>query len=163
MYEIKVIDEIIRPAVIKLIIESWGSAVMVTRGRLHYMDRLPGYVALKDGEIKGLITYYIDNEQCEITSLDSFEENKGIGSKLLVEVRRTAEKSGCKRLWLITTNDNTNALRFYQKKGWNLCAIHLNAVDMAREIKPQIPLLGFDGIPIKHEIELELEILKAGD
>jgi RimJ/RimL family protein N-acetyltransferase len=67
-----------------------------------------------------------------------------------------ARLHGCKRVWLITTNDNTHAIRYYQKRGFDLVAIHRNAIDASRKIKPQIPLTGFDGIPILHEIEFEM-------
>ncbi|GAE90166.1 acetyltransferase [Acetivibrio straminisolvens JCM 21531] len=57
---------------------------------------------------------------------------------------------------MITTNDNTRAIRYYQKRGFNLCNIYLNSVNEARKIKPQIPLHGYDNIPILHEIEFEM-------
>jgi hypothetical protein len=59
---------------------------------------------------------------------------------------------------LITTNDNTKALRFWQKRGFRLAAVHRNAVEKSRKIKPEIPLTGNDGIPIKDEIELEMAL-----
>jgi ribosomal protein S18 acetylase RimI-like enzyme len=64
----------------------------------------------------------------------------------------------CGRLYLVTTNDNTRALRFYQKRGFTICAVRLNVMDESRKIKPQISLTGEDGIPIRDEIELELEL-----
>ena len=67
-----------------------------------------------------------------------------------------AKKNGCRRVWLITTNDNTYAIRFYQKRGFDMAAIHRNAINESRKIKPQIPLTGFDKIPILHEIEFEM-------
>ncbi|MFP3471139.1 GNAT family N-acetyltransferase, partial [Micrococcus sp. SIMBA_144] len=63
--------------------------------------------------------------------------------------------SGCSRITLITTNDNLAALKFYQKRGFVMTAIHRNAVEKARKIKPEIPLIGNDGIPIRDEIQLE--------
>ena len=67
-----------------------------------------------------------------------------------------AKDIGIKRIILTTTNDNLSALRFYQKRGFDIFKINLNAVEQSRKIKPEIPLIGMDGIPIKHEIELEL-------
>jgi ribosomal protein S18 acetylase RimI-like enzyme len=64
----------------------------------------------------------------------------------------------CSRVWLVTTNDNTYAIRFYQKQGFNICNIYLNTINKSRELKPEIPLKGFDDIPILHEIEFELII-----
>ena len=61
-------------------------------------------------------------------------------------------------MWLITTNDNLNALRFYQKRGFELVAVHRHAVDESRKIKPEIPLVGENGIPIRDELGLELAL-----
>jgi len=113
---------------------------------------------LTDGEVKGIITYNIENNECEIVSLDSLCENVGIGSALINQVVNEAKINGCRRVWLITTNDNTHAIRYYQKRGFDMVAIHRNAVKESRKIKPQIPMTGFDGIPILHEIEFEMRL-----
>ncbi len=55
----------------------------------------------------------------------------------------------------MTTNDNTPALRFYQRRDFDLVSIHRNAVKEARKLKPEIPDVGMDGINIRHEIEME--------
>ncbi len=75
---------------------------------------------------------------------------------MLAAVVSQARRLGCRRIWLVTTNDNVRALRFYQRHGWDLVAVHRDAVTVARRIKPSIPLVGEDGIPIRHELELEL-------
>ena len=83
-------------------------------------------------------------------------EGRGIGSALIEIVRNMAVKEGCRRLWLITTNDNTAALRFYQKRGFHLVALHRNAVEQSRRLKPEIPETGNGGVPLRDEIELEI-------
>ncbi|SHH70716.1 Acetyltransferase (GNAT) family protein [Caloranaerobacter azorensis DSM 13643] len=155
MFEFIEIDEKIRKKVCNFIAENWGSPVMVSRGKKHFIDKLPGCLAMRENDIIGLITYNIIDDECEIVSLDSNQENLGIGTKLINLVIDKARKSNCRRVWLITTNDNTKAIRFYQKRGFNMKALHLNAVVKARKIKPEIPLYGFDNIPILHEIEFE--------
>ena len=110
------------------------------------------------GENAGLATYRIEGEDCEIATLDSVSEGKGVGSALIEAVKDKACAAGCKRLWLVTTNDNTPALRFYQKRGFRLVAVHANALERSRRLKPQIPLIGQDGIPLRDEIELELAL-----
>lgn len=92
----------------------------------------------------------------EILSLDSFQEGRGIGTGLLETVVAEARETGIRRIMLVTTNDNLAALRFYQKRGFDMCRFCRNALDQARKIKPEIPLTGMDGIPLKHEIELEM-------
>ncbi len=117
---------------------------------------LPGFVALYKGEKVGLVTYNIVDESCEIVTLNSTHLSSGVGTALIEAVRDIAQKSGCKRLWLITTNDNMNALRFYQKRGFVLVAVHRNALEVSRKLKPEISMIGNDGIPLRDEIELEM-------
>jgi ribosomal protein S18 acetylase RimI-like enzyme len=77
------------------------------------------------------------------------------GTALLDGARRVASGLGLRRVWLITTNDNVDALRFYQRRGLCIAAVHPGAVDRGRLAKPAIPLDGEYGIPIHDEIELE--------
>lgn len=145
-----------RPRVSSLLAEHWGSDRIVTRGKVHQADTLPGLIAVRDGEPVGLLTFRLDGKECEIVTMNSLVEKMGIGSALLEAVKQIAVKAGCKRLWLITTNDNTAALRFWQKRGFQLVAVYRNAIEKSRLLKPEIPLMGNDGIPIRDEIELEM-------
>ena len=140
----------------QFILELLGSTMVVSRGVVHYPQNLPGFVALYKGEKVGLVTYNIIDEHCEIVTLNSTYPSSGVGTALIEAVRNIALKSGCKRLWLITTNDNVNALRFYQKRGFLLVAVHRNALELSRKLKPEIPFIGNDGIPLHDEIELEI-------
>ena len=80
-------------------------------------------------------------------------------NRLLSAVQDIAREAGCARLWLVTTNDNVEALRFYQRRGFRLTALRPGAVDSSREsLKPEIPSSGFFGIPLRDELELELVI-----
>lgn len=156
MYIIQPIDEEKRKAVIDFVTNNWGAPIIVTKGKVHYLDKLPGFVAIDNGNISGLITYQIDSMECEIVSLNSMLENRGVGSLLLKYVIMQAKEKSCKRVWLITTNDNTRAIRFYQKRGFDMKSFYRNEVLESRKIKPEIPLLGYDNIPILHEIEFEM-------
>jgi len=142
----------------KLIIDHWGSAGMVIRGEVLYPAELPGFLALSDDEICGLVTYIIRGKACEITSLDAFQSGLGIGSALVEAVKQEARAKGCTRLHLVTTNDNINALAFYQKRGFRLAELRPGAIEHSRKIKPEIPLLAENGIPIRDEIELEMDL-----
>jgi GNAT superfamily N-acetyltransferase len=130
--------------------------MIITRGNAHLADRLPGFVATDKERPVGLVTYEIGNGQCEIVTLNSLIERKGIGSALIGSVLQEAVTARCRRLWLVTTNDNTPALRFYQKLGFTIKALHPNAIAESRRLKPEIPEFGIDGIPIRDEIELEI-------
>ena len=150
-----------RDWVVGMLTKRWGSSRIVTRGILHHADELPGFVVESEGELVGLVTYRIDGTECEIITLDSLVERQGVGLKLLSRVREAAVDTGCNRLWLITTNDNTTAQHFYQKWGFRLVAVHKNAIDHARKLKPEIPDIGQNGIPIRDEIELEMLLGKS--
>jgi ribosomal protein S18 acetylase RimI-like enzyme len=139
-----------------LVKDHWGSVEIVTRGKTHDVSALPGFVAVgKEGPV-GLATYHIEADQCEMISLDSLMEGRGVGSALVGAVMQVASSAGCRRLWLITTNDNLKAVRFYQKRGFHLVAVHRNALDVTRRLKPGLPEFGIDGIPLRDEIELEI-------
>jgi len=145
-----------RAWVIRFIAEHWGAEIVVSRGVVYHPQDFPGFVAIQEGEKVGLVTYNIEGESCEVVTIDSIRPSSGVGTALIEAVRDIAIKSRCKRLWLITTNDNLNALRFYQKRGLVLVAVHRNALDVSRKLKPEIPLIGDDGIPLRDEIELEM-------
>ena len=135
-------------------IEQWGSPEMVISSGTFYCDALDGFFMEEHNQIIGLITYRIHANEVEVISLDSLKEGKGIGSKLLDKVEDLAKKNNCKTVSLVTTNDNLNALKFYQKRGYRIAAIIPNAVNDARTIKPSIPLVGSDGIPLHDELKL---------
>jgi GNAT superfamily N-acetyltransferase len=140
----------------KILAQRWGSPVVVSRGVRHDLRELPTLVAEQDGEIVGIVTYEPGGDGAEVTSLDALRPDRGVGTALLDAVIDVGLSNGWRRLWLITTNDNTHALRFYQRRGWDLVAVHRGAVDDARSVKPEIPEKGNDDIAIKHELELEL-------
>lgn len=153
LYEI---NEEYRDSVNKILKDEWHCPPSISKGKIIDTTILPGLLFIKNEVIKGVVTYNIENEECEIVTLNSFEENRGIGTTLIQGVLDIAQKNNCKRLWLITTNDDINAIRFYQKKGFDLKAAHINAVECSRKLKPSIPLIGMDSIPIKHELEFEI-------
>lgn len=154
--EIKRITPEERESVNAFILKQWFTMDMVVHGECIDLSTADGWVACERGEIIGLITYRMVGDKIEILSLDSLKENRGIGTALLDKVIGDAKSCACHRIMLITTNDNVHALRFYQKRGFDMVRLYRNALDDARIIKPQIPLMGNDGIPIRHEIELEM-------
>jgi N-acetylglutamate synthase-like GNAT family acetyltransferase len=142
----------------RLLSERWGSELIVTRGHVHHADRLPGFVAQDAGRLLGLATYNCTRDQCELVSLDSLAPRQGVGTALIAAVAQAARRAGARRLWLVTTNDNVAALRFHQKRGFVLAALHPNALELSRRLKPEIPMIGLDGIPLRDEIELEMAL-----
>ncbi|MCP3032323.1 GNAT family N-acetyltransferase [Halobacillus sp. A1] len=154
--EITAISDISQAKVIDFFKQHWGSTEMVISSGIYDCSKLDGYAVLdSDKTVIGLITYIITDDTCEIISLDSTEENKGIGASLIQAVERGALENECKYINLITTNDNLLALKFYQKRGYVLADLYRNSVGKARKLKPEIPFEGNDGIPIRDEIKLE--------
>ena len=94
----------------------------------------------------------------EVTSLDSLRAGKGIGTTLINKVVEEARVKECQRVFLITTNDNLNALGFYQRRGFELSKLYRGVLSESRKIKPGIPLIGENNIPLRDEIELELSL-----
>jgi ribosomal protein S18 acetylase RimI-like enzyme len=139
-------------------IEHWGGEEMSTRGNMFRPEQLDGFVVEDQNDWVGLITFFIKDNECEVTSLDSLRERRGIGTRLIDKAIEVARARKCDRLFLITTNDNLHALGFYQKRGFEIVAIYRGAVNESRKRKPGIPLVGMDGIPLRDEIELEIRL-----
>lgn len=135
--------------------EQWHAPQVVVHDHVYYPHQQPGLIAWRGVERIGLVTYDIQGSACEIVSLNAFESGQGTGTALLEAVEDKARQAGCRRLWLVTTNDNLEALAFYQKRGFHLVRVDSGAVDRARRIKPQIPTVGEHGIPMHDEIELD--------
>lgn len=138
----------------KLSRERWGDSV-VAHGTQYFPKKLPGFLALHGRKIVGLLTYLPDTVTWEIITVDSWRPGSGVGTALLHAVRDAAQAAGVTRLWVTTTNDNLDALRFYQRRGFKLVAVHADAVAASRQIKPGIPAIGEFNIPIRDELELE--------
>jgi GNAT superfamily N-acetyltransferase len=147
-----------RPWVARLLTEAWSASRIVSRGRVHQSDQLPGFVAWRGAERLGLLTYRVERDEVEVVSLNSLVERIGVGTALLRAAEQVGRGLRCRRLWLITTNDNLPALRFYQRRNWTLAALYPNALEQSRRLKPEIPLVGLDDIPLRDEIELELRV-----
>jgi ribosomal protein S18 acetylase RimI-like enzyme len=152
-----------RPWAIELMRERWGSEVAITRGKARDASLLEGFVAEIEGEPVGLAVYETRGAESELVTLDSLQEGAGVGSTLVAAVANTAWRQECRRLLVVTTNDNVRALGFYQRRGFVLTALRKGAVDKSRQIKPEIPELGCDDIPIHDELELTLDLRKSRD
>jgi GNAT superfamily N-acetyltransferase len=156
MFTIRPLADADRPWARQWMIDHWGAELVIVHGEQLYPAEYLGFVAETGADLVGLVTYILRDDECEILSLDSIVEGQGIGSALVESVRKIALENGARRLWLITTNDNINALRFYQKRGFELVKIHCRAINESRKLKSSIPLIGDFGIPIRDEIEMEM-------
>ena len=157
-FRVRPVGEADRAWVLETVL-GWGAEFIVSRGRKIFPQDLPAFCAVTPrGDRLGLATYEVDGDTCELVTLDALPRWAGIGTALLAAVAGAAARAGCRRLWLVTTNDNLDALRFYQRRGMHLVAVHHGLRETARRLKPQMPLTGCFGIPIVDEIELEMRL-----
>ncbi len=136
--------------------EYFGSSRVVSRGRLHQVETLPGFVAMSGNKRVGLLQFEVRNHELEVVILVSQLQAAGVGRCLLEQaVDHARHLEDLSRCWLITTNNNHNAINFYQHVGWELKATHHGAVNDARKLKPEMPLHDDRGIAIEDELEFE--------
>lgn len=149
------------------LIRNWGAIQISSLGVWYDADRLPGFVAtIHQGvERVGLATHTPPEPggRCEVITLSSSIENLGVGAALLNACTLAARDAGCSRIHLTTTNDNLRAIAFYQRRGWSLVALHAGAMDRARLIKPSIPIIGLNGLPLRDELEFEFRFRSVSD
>jgi GNAT superfamily N-acetyltransferase len=152
---VREVTEADRPALYSFLSER-HSAVVARLGRLENALDHPALIAeANDGALAGVLTYVTTGDECEILTLHTATQWTGAGTALIEAVEGRARK----RLWVLTTNDNVDALRFYQRRGFRLSDLHPGAVDESRRrLKPEIPEIGEYGIPIRDEIVLEKEV-----
>lgn len=136
----------------------FGADYVVSRGLCHMVAELEGWTAWRGGQRVGLLSYRLEGESAEVVTVDALEPQQGVGTALMAAFEARARSLGCRRAWLITTNDNLEALRFYQRRGYTLSAVYPGAVRESRRLKPSIPELGCFGIAISDELELAREL-----
>lgn len=154
-HHIRNIEDSDREWIQEVLTQSWGSSRVVSRGVVHQADCLPGLVAEVNGQREGLLTYNMKDNMLEIVTLNALRSRVGIGRLLVNEAVDIAISKGFSRVWVITTNDNTPAIKFYEVMGFRIVTIHKGSIKESRKLKPEIPDFGVDGIPITDEIELE--------
>lgn len=150
--EIRAIEDADHDAVVDLLTRRWTSPNQLLDGRMVDASKLPGFIAEEEGEIVGLVTVVKRDEEWEILTLDSLKGQSGIGTLLLNAVIGDAVEGGIRRVMVRTSNDNLDAFRFYQRRGFRLEKVNPGVIDEERRLKPEIPLTGEYGIPIHDEV-----------
>lgn len=132
----------------------WGPAV-VAHDTVFHPAGLPGFLAWVPAEpLAGLLTYEVRGDVLEIVTLNAVRQWAGTGTALVEAAVAEAASRGCSEVRLTTTNDNLDGLRFYQRRGFRLAGLRPGAVGQSRKLKPQIPLTGEYGIPLRDELDL---------
>jgi len=149
---IRRINESDKEAVFQLLAERWAGPEMLLDGEIVDASALPGYVAYAGDELVGLVTLIKRDGEWEILTLDSLNRWGGTGTQLLNAVVEEARAAGIDRLTVRTSNDNLDAFRFYQRRGFRLERVAQGVIDAEREKKPEIPMRGDYGIEIHDEV-----------
>jgi len=139
-----------------LLARRMGGRWQARRGELIDLLSLAGFVAEDDAERRvGIVCYQRHGNECELAGIVAEYRQGGVGTALVEAL--VVEAADCVRIWLVTTNDNLDALRFYQRRGFVLAALRPGGVDASRrDLKPGISLVGEYGIPLRDELELGL-------
>jgi ribosomal protein S18 acetylase RimI-like enzyme len=137
---------------------NWGGEPLVIRGQKYYPSQLEGILAFQGKEIVAYLIFEIQDRVCEIVVFEVFKKLQGIGTLTLDELKKIVGSKGCNKMHLMTTNDNLDALRFYQRRGFHICGIHVDSVKISRALKPTIGEFGDHGIPVRDEIDLEISL-----
>jgi N-acetylglutamate synthase-like GNAT family acetyltransferase len=143
-------------------IDHWGGEIVVAHGEIFRPEQMDGLVAEDEGEWIAVAAFVCSGPECEVVSLDSLRPGEGIGSMLLGRVIEAARAAEAKRVVVTTTNDNLEALGFYQRRGFELTALRRGALEETRRLKPGIPQTGRGGIPLRDELLLELALPDGG-
>ncbi len=164
MIEIQPAGSVDSQALLDYLVAVWHSEAVVAHDERMYPAEHSGFVALEGGEIVGHVSYRGEDGRCEITAIAATPQHAGTGTRLLEAAIDAARDDGLETVWLTSTNDNLDAIRFYQRRGFRLSAFRPGAVDRAREtLKPEIPVVGAYGIPMRDELDFELSLAQFPD
>ena len=115
------------------------------------------------GDVQGLVVWHIDGETAEIVSVDAYQQGRHIGGRLLDGAETELRKRGVRTVTIGTTNDNLRAVSFYVRRGYRLVKVELDGMNRVRAVKPEVPALGQDGIPLRDMLLLEKDLVTPGD
>jgi len=135
---------------------NWGGCTIAVHDEAFECLSLPVLVA---GDRDGLLIYSL-GELAEIVVLESFRRGAGVGTALVNALVSRVRDARLPAIRVTTTNDNVDALRFYQRRGFHLMELRVGAVDRARKPKPSIPERGMHDIALHDELELELRLIE---
>jgi len=144
------------------LISQFGSEKIISIGKQYEnASTLAGFIAENENTFSGVLLYSISGNECELVYVHAIKPGNGVGKNLIAKLIETVKNKAIERLWVITTNDNLEALAFYQKQEFNLVKVYPNAMEKVRKIKPFVPMTGKNDIPLRDMIELEMKFKKS--
>src|SRR5574341_1599654 len=147
-----------REEIDRLVRESWGLPI-VAMDRLYEPADLEGLVWRDESvEIKGLVTWAVEEDWAEIVTMDAFVQGAHIGGRLLDAAEAELRERGVRTLVVVTTNDNLRAQVFYMRRGYRLTRLDVGGMDRVRALKPTVPATGHEGIPLRDMWEFRKQL-----
>jgi ribosomal protein S18 acetylase RimI-like enzyme len=134
----------------------WSDGTIFVRGRLLGPEDVEAFGAYLDNQLQGVVTWRVEEGTLYMLTMNNITDQRGVSVALLNRMLQLGRERKFAFMRALLTNDNYKGLRFYQKRGFRIVAVHPGVVDMMRQMKPSIPLTGVDGIPMRDEIELEV-------
>ena len=130
-----------------VMVEHWGGPLVIAHGRRFDDTGLPGLIAGAPG--RGPLR---DRRRARGAGpAPRPDARPGSGTALVEALAGLLAPQGVRELWLTTTNDNLDALRFYQRRGFRLMELRAGAMEEVRKLKPTIPRIGDYGISVRDE------------
>lgn len=136
----------------------WSGGSVLLRGKLIAPADVEALAAYDGERLAGVATWRLEGKVLYLVTLNNVLDLRGVGVTLLDAAKALGREKGAALMRCIVTNDNLNALGFYQRRGFRIVAVYPGAVDTLRSLKPSIPVLGAHRIPMRDEIELEIDL-----
>jgi ASC-1-like (ASCH) protein len=139
-------------------VSHWGGEPLIIHGKPYFPSNLDGLFICSKNEILGFLFYDKQPAYYEIIVFEVFQKFQGLGTFLMNEFMSIVKKEGGKKIEVMTTNDNLDALRFYQRRGFTISRIDINQLETTRALKKSCGRIGDFGIPCRDEIILERSV-----
>ncbi|RYE35527.1 MAG: GNAT family N-acetyltransferase [Hyphomicrobiales bacterium] len=141
----------------RIMLASWGSQRMMIDLHVYDVAEIDALGLFDNaGKTAALASWTIRGDSAYLCALHSLKPGEGIATRMLDAVVFGARKAGAKRLKAMLTNDNMPGMTFYQRYGFRLSGLYLEAIDAYRSVEPDIIKTGYKDIPIHDAIELEI-------
>lgn len=142
---------------LRIMLAVWGSHSMMIDLHVYDVAEIDALGLYEpDGGTAALASWTMRGQNAYLCALHSLKPGEGVAIRMLDAVIAAARQAGARRLKAMVTNDNMPGLTFYQRRGFRLSGLHLEAVDAYRSIVPTIIETGYKGIPIHDALELEI-------
>ncbi|CAN7513229.1 hypothetical protein LJR009_004450 [Bosea sp. LjRoot9] len=148
-----------KSAFLALMMASWGSHSMMIGVHVYDCAELDLLgVFAPDGEAMAYASWTMRGDVALLCALHSVAPGQGAAIQLLDAVKAAAKAKGAVKLRAMLTNDNLPGLVFYQKCGFRFSGLYVEAIDAYRSVVPTIIKTGYQGLPVRDALELEIEL-----